>query len=1204
MSDTYKNDCKMCPVPLKGSIHSRRCFMSGEHCSKLANIQKERDRLHLRGEINAFVIMNFSNMSDVVYNWRIKPFIESLKKYLTISQNEITCHATPVQNSAPHSGKKSCESSSVNQSEKDIENCNGQCSEYQRVKKINVIRADSNYASNYVVCNRVCQQMQIADLIIVDASSENTNVFYEFGMAVSLGKLILPICYSESFFEIVIPEKLLKYEEKYTDAIDNFPQYELKHRGESKPDFEYIKRHIDCYPWRRTLFEHYGIRYRSKDDSEILGEAPKVPVNDTNKEWKKVKPFGKEKHDRVTQYLEFKDAEDKRFGFSDIQYSRFPYVEKSENNGMTIGEKIYTRLGNSYNNSRYIHNTLVVYTLDGFLNEEQAGQCIINFYRFVVSQMKEQHCFCGDRVGVLIQANAIPEGVKDAKKEKHLLYNVGEIIHIGMNQATYNTNREIIKTKDYLRVPSTVLNNQAEGNETADTDTQDLDATKTTEPAQTDLTESTDPAKNTKKQNSKEAPFWLEDITIFVKNHIRNKSISVYPSTPVYVNRIKKGLQQDILEIKETTDPYLHYYFCLYHVMLNTLQFTNELVVDISKNPLQSLFWLGAAHGSNIHAITVQHEESEKERTITTGSPEKRERAIFDVAGLWSAILRSYDTEGFYRQLTLAQLGIEQHSKLMLKDLEYYERQMIDCLYKDIRNSQMSSTSQDNPKTIIFDLFNEKEQEEQVALESYYRDRFWKPMLRYEHLRIYLPQVDAIDIQTKRLKLNTVKWDVDAIANISHYLSRRKLVGEYSFQTLKKGKADKIADTANFITVGNDARPLSGKDGRAWSLAKYIQSLEKDSTADIKTGKNVIHTHAEIAIGEILPSEDCKQRIYKGFVFKEGISHHCLFTQTSEPDCYGCIVQNTDQITKEKTPIFLMKDKEECSADKKEDGPLAKKTCVLKKAGVEHIQLAQLVLWREIDEEQKKVLFRVSLTGASGPSTLALSTLLINEAQRESAFKLKKGSLTGVNKQSIGSGQIAQMAMQEYMKKPLSDLQEGIRKKITQYFIEALDNGIKLPQEVTSTDTDGEEVLSQIKYASVLYLSSVLYRHFLPFLSFEDEETLINGMRYFLSSLLNSGTIKIPEVAKKEKGNATDSKQISLKSQLLEQSVGALSEMLKNFRGIEAMYEVNVEVTKVATSDSREILGIQPLRLDNKNAYMNCLFVKRKESDNKPANKI
>lgn len=97
----------MCKVPLQGCIHSRRCFMSGEYCSQLANIQKAREKLHPTSkrveikesnnlknkgrEINAFVIMNFSNMSDVAYKWQLRPFVESLKDYFYFKGDNLVC---------------------------------------------------------------------------------------------------------------------------------------------------------------------------------------------------------------------------------------------------------------------------------------------------------------------------------------------------------------------------------------------------------------------------------------------------------------------------------------------------------------------------------------------------------------------------------------------------------------------------------------------------------------------------------------------------------------------------------------------------------------------------------------------------------------------------------------------------------------------------------------------------------------------------------------------------------------------------------------------------------------------------------------------------------------------------------------------------------------------------------------------------------
>lgn len=116
--------------------------MTGEYCSKQPNIQRERKKLHRKSDedgsikIRAFVIMNFSDMSDVVYKWRIRPFIEF------VCQRNLYC------SSKEDFKEDSCIS----------------------VKEIEVVRSDPDPALNYVICNRICQQMQIANLVIVDIS--------------------------------------------------------------------------------------------------------------------------------------------------------------------------------------------------------------------------------------------------------------------------------------------------------------------------------------------------------------------------------------------------------------------------------------------------------------------------------------------------------------------------------------------------------------------------------------------------------------------------------------------------------------------------------------------------------------------------------------------------------------------------------------------------------------------------------------------------------------------------------------------------------------------------------------------------------------------------------------------------------------------------------------------------------------------------
>lgn len=706
-NNVFVKDTDFCSVSISHLIPSRRCFVSGEYCSNQPNIQEQRKRIHENGQINAFVVMNFSNMSDVVYNWRIQGFIQSLTKYLFFSEDKKQIYCLRHVLKPKKEGQSEVYKITIEKEHKQEE------VSLKKIDSINVIRADTAPASNYVICNRICQQIQIADLIIVDVSNENANVFYEFGMAVALGKMILPICYNNSYFEKRLPEALsVKIE------TENQKNDELEH-------------HIDCFPWRRALFEHYGIRYKRHKDTGV----------------------------QQIEYKGFSLVNNKAYGFSDLKFSVFPYntsLEENINSGneMSIGEKIYTLLSESYNNSKYEHNTLVVYTLDGFLNEDQAGQCMINYYVHYIKSMKKEKCFCGERVGVLIQSNVIPEDVKDAKDKRYLLYDVGEIIHIGMNQATYEAQEKIIHTDDYLHPDG--LSDWNRGNS------------------------------------------WESEIYRFIKNFIRNRSILIYPENPVYISRISSGLQRNIVDLTDEDEMEYSHYYCMYHMMLKTLKFTNEIVVDISRNTLQSYFWLGTAHGSCIDAITVQHAIDEKEKNMLGNLTTTHERNIFDVSGLWKAVLFSNDTEGFYRQLALVQLGIKQHTRLMLQNMEQYEYQ----IYLHMTNYNDNSIGKHAKD--IGKILNNKSKNEEKELESYYRDAFWRPILRYNRLRIYYPLYcdNPDEIEAKR-RYHSEKWEQKAVASWSQYLSKKMLIGEYHIEPLSADTEDsRNANQTNFICLG------------------------------------------------------------------------------------------------------------------------------------------------------------------------------------------------------------------------------------------------------------------------------------------------------------------------------------------------------------------------------------------------------------------
>lgn len=1200
------------------SIHTRRCFITGEYCSQQTNIQKERQKLHEKGAINAFVIMNFSSVSDVVYQARIKPFIEGLKKYLYLDKDgkRIACIS---------SGKPA-----------DIND-----NRWEPVSDIHVHRADTNPVSNYIICNRICQQMQIADLIIVDVSVESANVFYEFGLATAFQKLILPICFCDSFYAEKLPKKLeeLLRDDEFSHrktAPHSFKCHGGFHNWNTLP--QNLKHHIDCFPWRRKLYEHFGIRYAHTGDH--------------------------------VSYLDFSRATDSRFGFSDTQYHQFPYRDKKENNGNEVGKIIYGWLHDNYNlteATRAQHNTLVRYNLDGFLEAEQAGLCIVNFYNNITKPMYDQYCFCGDRVAVLGQPNIIWDDPKDSKTGTSLPYSVSDLIRIGMDQATYAAERKRIKTNDYLapQLPDAP-------------DRKASDSSATT----------------------------MEEIKKQVKKHIRNRTIPLYPDNPVYVTQYKDGIQKDLDSIFKNdhaakNDPTFR---CLYHIMLDTLRYANEVVVDLSSNSIQAMFWLGAAHGSDVYAVTVRHEMSEKEKSWSGADTIDYDRPIFDLGGLWTATLRYNETENFNRQLELIQQGIDQHArlKLPLTDLELYEEEVYRQLHhaapylKYGAESPLASakyfsfqpTASPSEQILVGYSLDEvmsnhrinkiqsalaqKSHAESQALESYYRDRFWRQLLRDNQLHLFLPLNDTRDEHGPRLQV--IKWDMDTVSELSHYLSKRKVIGKYQFDTLREdqyyGKGDgdsKNARNENFISIGEKTRPIKPdkEDRGALTLAGCIN--EKYENLSVRNMSR--HTKSE---GKDAPSRIKQTRGFGGlerqFYPPECIKCLSLFGETAQQgknakkECP--LSSNSGKVPLLSTRFYLDKDQQikvrlqcigpQCAnADRSPtDIPgLTRGSLELKKADngeytvtKKHISAelddknlvsllnildlrfspeqfasdsvcldiqagipgdsrsdteslseienkevvcdmyAQLLLWRaeqtdvpnrskeaaenantdakEPKAERTEYKYQVSLIGVSGPATKALTALLVDEEQ--------KGRIWGIEGTELQND--IQKKLKRYL--PLNTLQTHIREAFYDRLFRKIGNG--------------DESLKKARDLALTYLSTILPQYFLPFLSKSDEKRIYNSLKAFLLTIDSKDD---PDFEPAVHDHA-------------DTILNALENLLSNFRGVDALYNVEVSAkpnTQNPDTDNRSIKDIHLLSGAEQGGFkaINCLYINdNKETSN------
>lgn len=876
-------------------------------------------------------------------------------------------------------------------------------------------------------------------------------------MAVALGKLILPICYSESFY---------KMDDRVLDI-------ERTRKGK--------KQHIGCYPWRKQLFEYYGIRYRTSTK-------------------------------KATKYEDFSYAIDMDRKFADIQYNRFPYHEVINGGRTSIGRQIYDRLKNEYNNAGPEGNTLVVYNLDGFMNEEEAGKCIVNFYRSITVRMRLEQCFCGERVGILARDDIIPEDQKDASDHMYLRYRVGEVIQIGVNQATYQALEQKLKTDDVLKEPD-ILDN------------------KTNEKEQKKKDE-----KERKKEEQKEA------IKRFVKEHIGNRGMIIYPNNPVCVSRVKNRLQENILDNlsldpKEGCKCCKTDAFCLYHVMLKNLKYTNEVVVDVTDNSLQNLFWLGAAHGSGINAITVLHEKTDREMEISSSASGQRSRNVFDIAGLWTAIFQTKDTEGFYHQLALAQYGIESHSKLMAAK----------------------------------DSDSENDDEKKRRLESYYRKCFWNPMLRYNRLNIYLVKKNDKEQEDSEPRIRVAKWDFDAVSELSHYLSKRTVIGEYSIKSLPENGKDRRGEETNFICIGSAAKPL-GNDLSTYikSVCRYFNIAKSNNKENIRKlygeNVNVIHIWEVVAKKETFPfvklrkKQACRGKyVYKGFAMM-GKLDGGLYTQHSQSQCTSCPKYKAR--SKDEEILFYKRSKLVNSSN----------ACTLKKRA-SHIELAQLILWREnAGKKYERNYFRVGINGSSGPATLGLSLLFVDEEQ-------KKGQLKG----------------QENNVYLLNELQEAARKKFMEIFLTSLQKKLEMEGLVDRNrkDEKKEQYFSLVKHAASYYLSTVLYRYFLPFLSEKDIERIHNGMYMFVHSMKAANASPFALNEKYDKWGIPD-KCVADAIKLVPE---VLLTVLKGFRGMEVFYQVQVEGSTKAegslVSDTRIVKEIEMLK-DEKNKekiFINYFFL-------------
>jgi len=124
----------------------KRCFMTGKQCIFSSQIAEQATGELRPDTTSVFVAMPFRPNLNTFYEWCLKPYL-----------------ATRYQ-----------------------------------VQTENIHRADEASNIGNIVCERICRQIQEADIVVADVSTENANVFYELGLAYGLQRPVVLMHNGES----------------------------------------------------------------------------------------------------------------------------------------------------------------------------------------------------------------------------------------------------------------------------------------------------------------------------------------------------------------------------------------------------------------------------------------------------------------------------------------------------------------------------------------------------------------------------------------------------------------------------------------------------------------------------------------------------------------------------------------------------------------------------------------------------------------------------------------------------------------------------------------------------------------------------------------------------------------------------------------------------------------------------------------------
>lgn len=1012
-----------------------RCFITGTKCTHRHQIQAclnknrgEGTSENAKNEVTVFVVMPFTEMTFKLYDMVKEELENIIREVYEIKDGYIRIKTKEVEDTSGQAKDQGCVKDPSDKSE--------------RIHRVRFMRADFQIITGNIVCQRVCRLIQEADIVVVDVSYRNPNVFFEFGMAMALGKQVIPICFSEKYYA--------KADKKAPDKL------------------------IYPFEWKRMLYEYFSIFYNEeeKDIKHYLSL-------DTLSKW------NKEDRDKYNGYGLNRRDNNTWAGFLINSLLAAGIEETAPTSGTLL---VYTEEG--FNNSAKWRD--IIENFQGVVRAVSNPQLFRGDRAVVLAQDNKLYGIdkddpdgkpVGHNVGKITKSAVIAAKKKARAHAVHLngsgvtgedmqrvflvylaspafMERIAQCAHLELVFLMRNIDKYAIDVNAQKQKQASeqqtngdgedlYLKLKAKGNVT-------LDIKKHVNSSVFVLPE----GKKEEDNENEEIGFMLRQLAS-LKNNIDGNSdeklldLLVKGSNYPLKNPFKKK-SDDQTEENKPAEWQTCVYTCL-NMMVSYLRYVNEVYIDTHANDIIAYFWLGVCYASGVDTVRIERQYTAEDRNIAENQQKKQDtavyyeerRSVFDVAGLWSATVDSQRIKSYFDQIEKVNLSIlrQHHAYVDLPDIRvqgadlYIDgRRVVQKLGTDV------SVEEDK------DALTEYRNRRIGQCEEYYRHLFWNAMCNKDEMNIYLGEDQMQKTynsleggnEVKNYKENVGTWDVRAAS----LLERQLAVYHHS-------------DRYREVMV-----PASNKSGRI----NYHYS-----TNSICVGDNRVNARSEKYVGEdyvFVETEyenKCTSKKYKGYT-QRYLNRYQLGIGWKQPNegCFQC--------------------------DKLENCPLNETLRKVENDKREYSQYGAMFLC------VKNGTFHVYLIGGSGTVTYAIANALVEESVRNKDRRIdgdEEETLTPVHvkkgRKTRGEGvlvEIQKWMREKYLNKCADEAQKV---ELSSWFID----------ESKKHDEDyKEKFFNDIK----VYMADVLSSYFMPFLTKDEIEGIKNGLWFYLQQKIKRDT--------------------------------------------------------------------------------------------------